>query len=64
MVQKLLSEDKDSAHYCFLYFQKMVIQYFRADTRIKRSEVAELCKLSPDQARRLLQKLVKVGKLL
>jgi ATP-dependent DNA helicase RecG len=44
--------------------QEMVLQYLRAHKHIKRSEVAELCKLSPDQAKRLLQKLVKAGKLL
>ncbi len=44
--------------------QEMVIQYLRAHKYIKRSEVAELCKISPDQAKRLLQKLVKAGKLL
>jgi len=43
--------------------QEMVIQYLRAHGHIKRSEVAGLCKLSPDQAKRLLQKLVKAGKL-
>ncbi len=43
--------------------QEMIIQYLRAHRHIKRSEVAELCKLSPDQAKRLLQKLVKAGKL-
>ena len=41
--------------------QEMVIQYLRAH---KRSEVTELCKISPDQAKRLLRKLVKAGKLL
>jgi len=44
--------------------RSMVIQYLRAHKHDKRSEVAELCKVSPDQAKRLLQKLVKVGKLL
>ena len=44
--------------------QEMVIQYIRAHRHIKRSEVAELCKLSPDQAKRLLQKLVKANKLI
>jgi len=44
--------------------QEMVIQYLRAHKYIKRSEVTELCKISPDQAKRLLRKLVKAGKLL
>lgn len=44
--------------------QEMVIQYLHAHKYIKRSEVAELCKISPDQAKRLLQKLAKAGKLL
>lgn len=44
--------------------QEMIIQYLRAHKYIKRSEVTELCKLSSDQAKRLLQKLVKEGKLI
>ena len=44
--------------------QEMIVQYLRAHRHIKRSEVAELCKLSPDQAKRLLQKLVKANKLI
>jgi ATP-dependent DNA helicase RecG len=41
--------------------QQMVLQYVEKHGRITRSEVAELCRLSPDQAFRLLKRLVDEG---
>jgi len=38
--------------------EQMVLQYVRTHGSIARNEVAELCRLSPPQAYRLLQKLV------
>ncbi|MFQ5853541.1 MAG: ATP-binding protein, partial [Candidatus Binatia bacterium] len=43
--------------------EQMVLQYVRAHGRITRGETAELCRISPYQARYLLQRLVKQGKL-
>ena len=42
---------------------QMILQYVETHGRITRREVAELCKLTPIQARYLLQKMVKAGKL-
>lgn len=44
--------------------EQMILQYVQAHGRITRREAAELCKISPFQATRLLQKLVKGGKLI
>lgn len=43
--------------------EQMVIQYVKAHGQITRTEAAELCGLSPDQANRLLRRLVSAGKL-
>jgi len=43
--------------------EQMVLQYVQTYGRITRAEAAELCHLSPPQAYRLLQRLVKSGKL-
>jgi len=43
--------------------EQMVLQYVQKYGRITRAEAAELCRLSPSQAYRLLQRLVKSGKL-
>ncbi len=43
--------------------EQMVLQYVQAHGRITRREVVELCRISPDQAYRLLTRLVKKGKL-
>jgi ATP-dependent DNA helicase RecG len=42
----------------------MVLQYVQTYGRISRADAAELCHLSPPQAYRLLQRLVKSGKLI
>ena len=47
-----------------LQMEQMVLQYARAHGRITRREAAELCRLSPDQAYRLLQRLTREGKLI
>ncbi len=47
-----------------IQWEQMILQYVRAHGRITRREAAELCQISPFQATRLLQKLVKDGKLL
>lgn len=39
--------------------EQMVLQYVRAHGRITRQEVAELCRIDPREATRLLQRLVK-----
>ena len=39
----------------------MVLQYEEEHGRITRNEAAELCRLSPDQAFRLLKRLVDKG---
>lgn len=44
--------------------EHMILDYVRAHGRITRHEVAELCKLSPDQAYRILKKLVEEGRLI
>ena len=41
--------------------EQMVLQYVAKHGRITRAEAAELCKLSPDQAYRLLQRLTESG---
>jgi len=43
--------------------EQMVIQYLKKHRRISRSETAELCRIGPFQATRLLKKLVKKEKL-
>ena len=43
--------------------EQMILQYVETHGRITRREVAELCKLTPIQARYLLEKMVKAGKL-
>jgi ATP-dependent DNA helicase RecG len=43
--------------------EQMVLSYVDQHGRIRRQDVIELCRLGPDQARRLLQRLVKSGKL-
>jgi ATP-dependent DNA helicase RecG len=44
--------------------EQMILQYVQAHGRITRRETAELCQIGPFQATRLLQKLVKQGKLI
>jgi ATP-dependent DNA helicase RecG len=43
--------------------EQMILQYVDAHGTISRAEVAELCRLSPPQAYRLLRRLVRVGTL-
>jgi ATP-dependent DNA helicase RecG len=43
--------------------EQMVLQYVEKHARITRREVAELCRLSPDQAKRVLARLVDGGRL-
>lgn len=43
--------------------EQMILQYVQAHGQITRNEAAELCGLSPDQANRLLRRLVSAGKL-
>ena len=43
--------------------EQMVLQYARTQGRITRSEAAELCRLSLDQAKRLLLRMVAEGRL-
>ena len=43
--------------------EQMVLQYTRTQGRITRSEAAELCRLSLDQAKRLLLRMVEEGQL-
>ena len=43
--------------------EQMVLQYIDTQGRITRKEAAELCRLSPDQAKRLLKRLTVSGKL-
>ncbi len=43
--------------------EQMIQQYVQAHGQITRSQTAELCGLSPDQAGRVLRRLVAVGKL-
>jgi hypothetical protein len=42
--------------------EQMVLQYVDAHGQITRTEAAELCSLTPDQASRLLRRLAKEGK--
>lgn len=44
--------------------EQMVLAYVDQHGKIRRQDVTELCQLSPDQATRLLQRLVKAGRLL
>jgi ATP-dependent DNA helicase RecG len=43
--------------------EQMVLSYVAQHGRIRRQDVVDLCRLGPDQATRLLQRLVKEGKL-
>jgi ATP-dependent DNA helicase RecG len=43
--------------------KQMVMQYVHAHDRITRREVADLCRIGPYQATRLLKKLVENGEL-
>lgn len=43
--------------------EQMVLQYMRTQGRITRSEAAKLCRLSLDQAKRLLRRMVEEGQL-
>ena len=43
--------------------EQMVLQYVDANGQITRTEAADLCSLTPDQASRLLRRLAKEGKL-
>lgn len=43
--------------------EQMVLQYVATHQRITRREAAELCRLSPDQAKRVLSRLVRRGEL-
>jgi ATP-dependent DNA helicase RecG len=43
--------------------EQMVLKYAQSHGRVTRSEVAELCRLSSEQARAVLQRLVKQGAL-
>ena len=43
--------------------EQMVLQYVDAHGHITRTEAAELCSLTPDQASRLLRRLASAGKL-
>jgi ATP-dependent DNA helicase RecG len=43
--------------------EQMVLQYVEAHGQITRSQTADLCALSPDQASRLLRRLAREGKL-
>ena len=43
--------------------EQMVLQYVEKHGRITRREAAELCRVSSDQAKRLLDRLVKAGRL-
>lgn len=43
--------------------EQMVLQYVAAHGKITRTEAADLCSLTPDQASRLLRRLAKEGKL-
>jgi ATP-dependent DNA helicase RecG len=44
--------------------EQMVLQYVEKHGRITRREAAELCRIGPYQATRLLNKLVRDGRLL
>jgi ATP-dependent DNA helicase RecG len=43
--------------------EQMVLQYVDGHGRISRTEAADLCSLTPDQASHLLRRLAKEGKL-
>jgi ATP-dependent DNA helicase RecG len=43
--------------------ESMIMQYARAHGYVKRSDVAELCSITPDQASRVLRRLAQQGKL-
>jgi len=44
--------------------EQMILQYVESHGRITRREVAELCRLSPDQAKHLLKRLVRTTRLI
>ncbi|MDD3581158.1 MAG: ATP-binding protein [Desulfobacca sp.] len=44
--------------------EQMILQYIEKHGRITRREVAELCRLSPDQAKHLLKRLVRTTRLI
>lgn len=44
-----------------LQHEQMVLQFARSHGRITRAEAAQLCRLSPDQAKRVLKRLVDKG---
>jgi ATP-dependent DNA helicase RecG len=46
-----------------LQHEQLVLSYLKAHATIRRHEVIELCKLTPDQATKLLQRLSKSGRL-
>jgi predicted HTH transcriptional regulator len=43
--------------------ETMVLQYVRAHGRVSRAEAAELCAITPDQASRLLRRMLRDGRL-
>ena len=43
--------------------EQMILQYVRVHGQITRNQAAELCGLSPDQASRVLRRLVSANKL-
>jgi ATP-dependent DNA helicase RecG len=43
--------------------EQMVIQYVKKHGKVTRSEAVKLCRISEDQAKRLLTRMVKDGKL-
>ena len=43
--------------------EQMILSYIKQHHSIKRGEAAELCRISPDQAKRLLKKLLEEGKI-
>lgn len=47
-----------------LQHEQLVVNYIKAHSTIRRREVIELCKITPDQASKLLQRLVKTGQLI
>lgn len=42
----------------------MIISYIKDHETIKRAEAADLCRISPFQANRLLKKLIEAGKII
>lgn len=52
------------AGFDLLQQEQMVINYIKQNNSIKRGEAAELCRISPDQAKRLLKKLLDEGRII